>query len=209
MTKITAIAGGVGGAKLAHGLAQITPPENLTIVGNTGDDFNHLGLHISPDLDTVIYTLAGVANPGAGWGVQGESWHMMAALARYGGPAWFQLGDRDLATHLLRTQWLADGYPLTWITQELCRRLGVRCTLLPMSDDPVRTMMMQTAGRELGFQEYFVKYKHQISTSGFRFCGMEKAAASVRPRPLFLVFEAAAQVVEAVGAQQALDEAIQ
>jgi LPPG:FO 2-phospho-L-lactate transferase len=172
--KITAIAGGVGGAKLAHGLAQITPPENLTIIGNTGDDFNHLGLHISPDLDTVMYTLAGVANPGTGWGVQGESWNMMAALARYGGPTWFQLGDRDLATHLLRTQWLADGYPLTWITKELSRRLGVRCTLLPMSDEPVRTMV-QTTDNELSFQEYFVEKQWQPVVKSIRFAGVEAA----------------------------------
>ncbi len=171
---IAALAGGVGGAKLAHGLAQIVPPEKLTIIGNTGDDFEHLSLHISPDLDTVMYTLAGLANPRTGWGVRDESWNMMAALARYGGPTWFQLGDRDLATHLLRTQWLNEGYSLTWVTGELCRRLGVRCTLLPMSDDPVRTVV-QTDEGSLAFQEYFVHRQWQPVVKRIDFVGAEEA----------------------------------
>ena len=153
---IVALAGGVGGAKLAFGLAQIVPPNKLTIIVNTGDDFEHVGLHISPDLDTVMYTLAGAANPVTGWGVKDESWNMMSALARYGGPTWFQLGDRDLATHLLRSKWLREGYPYNWVTQELCRRLGVRCTILPMSEQPFRTMIL-TETEELHFQDYFVK----------------------------------------------------
>lgn len=118
---IVALAGGVGGAKLAYGLAQVVAPDKLTIVVNTGDDFELFGLHLSPDLDTVMYTLAGLANPVTGWGVKDETWSMMAAMARYGGPTWFQLGDRDLATHLLRTHWLRDGATLTGVTKELCR----------------------------------------------------------------------------------------
>jgi LPPG:FO 2-phospho-L-lactate transferase len=172
--KVVALAGGVGGAKLAYGLAQIVPPEDLTIIVNTGDDFEHLSLRISPDLDTVMYTLANVANPVTGWGVKDESWNMMTALARYGGPTWFQLGDRDLATHLLRTQWLREGYPYNWVTRELCRRLGIRCTVLPMTEQPVRTII-QTDGGELAFQEYFVKLQCKPVIRGIRFDGVEEA----------------------------------
>ncbi len=175
--QVVALAGGVGGAKLAYGLYQIVPPEKLTVIVNTADDFEHLGLHISPDLDTVMYTLAGVANPATGWGVKDESWGMMAALARYGGPTWFQLGDRDLATHLLRSQWLREKYPYNWVTAELCRRLGVRCTLLPMSEQPVRTMVM-TAQGELAFQEYFVHQQCQPVVKSIRFAGVEAAQPS-------------------------------
>ncbi len=175
--KVVALAGGVGGAKLAYGLYQLAPPKNLTIIVNTGDDFEHVGLHISPDLDTVMYTLAGLANPTTGWGVRDESWNMMAALARYGGPTWFQLGDRDLATHLLRSQWLREGYPYNWVTAELCRRLGVRCTILPMSEQPVRTMLLTDQG-ELAFQDYFVHKKCQPVVKGIRFAGADSAQPS-------------------------------
>ncbi len=174
---IVALAGGVGGAKLAYGLAQVVAPEKLTIIVNTGDDFEHLGLHISPDLDTVMYTLAGVANPVTGWGVKDESWSMMAAMARYGGLIWFQLGDRDLATHLLRSQWLREGYPYNWVTKELCRRLGVRCTLLPMSEQVVRTMI-QTEAEELAFQNYFVQKRCEPVVKRIRFAGIEQAQPS-------------------------------
>jgi LPPG:FO 2-phospho-L-lactate transferase len=174
---VVALAGGVGGAKLAYGLAQNVSPENLAIIVNTGDDFEHFGLHVAPDLDTVMYTLAGIANPATGWGVKDESWNMMSALARYGGPTWFQLGDRDLATHLLRTKWLKDGYPYNWVTAELCRRLGVRPKILPMSEDSVRTMI-QTAAGELAFQEYFVQQRWQPVATGIRFAGVEQAQPS-------------------------------
>jgi LPPG:FO 2-phospho-L-lactate transferase len=174
---VVALAGGVGGAKLAYGLAQIVPPEKLTIVVNTGDDFEHLSLSISPDLDTVMHTLAGIANPATGWGVKDESWNMMAAMARYGGPTWFQLGDRDLATHLLRTKWLREGYPYNWVTKELCRRLGVRCTVLPMSEKPVRTMI-QTPEGELPFQVYFVEKQCRPVVQAIRFDGIEEAEPS-------------------------------
>jgi LPPG:FO 2-phospho-L-lactate transferase len=174
---IVALAGGVGGAKLVYGLAQHVTPERLTIIVNTGDDFEHLGLHIAPDLDTVMYTLAGVANPATGWGMKDESWGMMAAMARYNGPTWFQLGDRDLATHLLRTKWLQDGYPYNHVTTELCRRLGIRCTVLPMSEQPLRTMV-QTDQGELPFQEYFVKQQSQPIVKALRFEGADTAQPS-------------------------------
>jgi LPPG:FO 2-phospho-L-lactate transferase len=174
---VVALAGGVGGAKLAYGLAQNVSPENLAVIVNTGDDFEHFGLHVAPDLDTVMYTLAGIANPATGWGVKDESWNMMSALARYGGPTWFQLGDRDLATHLLRTKWLKDGYPYNWVTAELCRRLGVRHKILPMSEDAVRTMI-QTAAGELAFQDYFVQQRWQPVVTGIRFAGVEQAQPS-------------------------------
>ena len=174
---VVALAGGVGGAKLAYGLAQLVSPDKLTIIVNTADDFEHLSLHISPDLDTVMYTLAGLANSKTGWGVKDESWNTMAGLARYGGPTWFQLGDRDLATHLLRTQWLRQGYPHTWVTRELCRRLGVRCTILPMTEELVRTMV-QTDEGELAFQEYFVQKQWQPVVRSIRFAGIEVAHPS-------------------------------
>ncbi|MCB0212996.1 MAG: 2-phospho-L-lactate transferase [Anaerolineae bacterium] len=181
MTKITknivALAGGVGGSKLAYGLAQIVAPEHLTIIVNTGDDFEHLGLYIAPDLDTVMYNLAGINNPATGWGVKDESWNTMAAMARYAGPTWFQLGDRDIATHLLRTKWLHDNYSYNWVTTELCRRLGVRCTVLPMTEQPVRTMV-QTEEGELAFQEYFVKRKCEPVVTALRYAGAEAAQPS-------------------------------
>lgn len=153
---IIALAGGVGGAKLADGLARVLPPEGLVVAVNTGDDFEHLGLHVSPDLDTVMYTLAGIANPQTGWGQADETWSFMQALGRLGGPAWFQLGDRDLATHVERTRRLAAGESLSGATRALCERLGVRHAVLPMSDDPVRTVVHTDRG-ELEFQHYFVR----------------------------------------------------
>ncbi|MEM7346933.1 MAG: 2-phospho-L-lactate transferase [Chloroflexota bacterium] len=174
---VVALAGGVGGSKLAYGLAKLVPSDQLTIIVNTADDFEHVGLHISPDLDTMMYALADLANPVTGWGVKNESWNMMAAMARYGGPIWFQLGDRDLATHLLRSQWLREGYPHSWVTNELCRRLGVRCTLLPMSEDPIRTMI-ETADGILAFQEYFVEKKCEPVITGIRFEGADEAQPS-------------------------------
>ena len=171
---VVAFAGGVGGARLAWGLAQILAPEQLTLIVNTADDFEHLGLHISPDLDTVMYTLAGLANPETGWGVRDESWGMMDMLARYAGPTWFRLGDRDLATHLIRSGWLRDGFPLTWVTRELCKLLGVRHRLLPMSDDPVRTVVHTDAG-PLPFQDYFVRRRWEPVVESIHFEGAETA----------------------------------
>jgi LPPG:FO 2-phospho-L-lactate transferase len=171
---VVALAGGVGGAKLAHGLAQILPPEDLTVVVNTGDDFEHLGLHISPDLDTVMYTLAGLANPETGWGLRDESWNFLDALGRLGGETWFRLGDRDLATHVERSHRLWAGESLTEVTAALCAALGVRMRVLPMTDDIFRTMV-QTEDGELEFQEYFVQRRCEPRITGFRFDGLGSA----------------------------------
>jgi LPPG:FO 2-phospho-L-lactate transferase len=179
--KIAALAGGVGGAKLAHGLAQILPPAALTVIVNTGDDFEHLGLHVSPDLDTVMYTLAGLANPETGWGQRDETWSFMDAIGRLGGPTWFRLGDRDLATHVERTRRLRRGESLTHVTAALCAALGVRPLVLPMSDEPVRTWLDTDEG-ELEFQEYFVRRHCEPRVRAVRFVGLETA----RPTPAVL-----------------------
>lgn len=177
--KIVALSGGVGGAKLADGLAQLLPPENLTIVVNTGDDFEYLGLYISPDLDTVCYTLAGLANPETGWGRREETFHVLENIQKLGGPDWFRLGDRDLATHLERTRRLREGQPLSQITCDFCRAWHVRQSVLPMSDQNIRTMVDTTEDGELAFQEYFVHRKCEPMVKGFRFAGIETA----RPVP--------------------------
>lgn len=171
---ILAISGGVGGAKLALGLAAVLESGQLTIVANTGDDFEHLGLHIAPDLDTVMYTLAGISNTELGWGLAGESWNFLEALGRLGGDDWFRLGDRDLATHVLRSQGLAEGKTLSQITRQLCEKLGVAQRLLPMSDDAVRTVVSSDAG-ELPFQHYFVRLRCEPLVTGFQFKGLEQA----------------------------------
>jgi len=175
--KIVALAGGVGGAKLAHGLAQILPPEDLTVIVNTGDDFEHYGLYISPDLDTVCYTLAGLANPETGWGRADETWQAIENAKQLGGPDWFNLGDRDLGTHLERTRRMREGQTLSQITHDFCKAWGVEHTVLPMSDQPVRTMVETNEG-ELAFQVYFVQRKCEPSVKGFRFEGLEKAEAA-------------------------------
>ena len=171
---IVALAGGVGGARLAVGLAAALPPSRLAIVVNTGDDFDHLGLAISPDLDTVMYTLAGVNNPLAGWGRAKETWSFMSALAELGGDAWFRLGDRDLAVHVLRTLALHRGVALSEVTRGLAGRLGIRHALIPMSDMPVRTRVL-TARGVLAFQDYFVRDQCQPRVRGFRFAGSRNA----------------------------------
>ena len=172
--KIVALAGGVGGAKLADGLAQILPPEDLTIIVNTGDDFEHLGLTICPDLDTVCYTLAGLANPETGWGRVGETWNTITNVEKLGGPTWFRLGDQDIATHLERTRRLKDGQALSQITYDFCKAWGIQHTVLPMSDFPVRTVVDSDEG-ELAFQEYFVHRHCEPRVKGFRFDGVEVA----------------------------------
>jgi LPPG:FO 2-phospho-L-lactate transferase len=176
--KIVALAGGVGGAKLAHGLAQILPPEDLTIIVNTGDDFEHYGLYISPDLDTVCYTLAGLANPVTGWGRVNESWQVIENAKRLGGPDWFNLGDQDLGTHLERTRRLKASQSLSQITHDFCKAWGVEQTVLPMSDQPVRTMVDTVEQGELAFQEYFVRERCEPKVKGFRFEGVEIAEAA-------------------------------
>ena len=172
--KIVALAGGVGGAKFAHGLAQILPPEDLTVIVNTGDDFEHYGLYICPDLDTVCYTLAGMANPETGWGRINESWNVIENASRLGGPAWFRLGDQDLGTHLERTRRLNEGQTLSQVTNDFCRAWGVRQTVLPMSDQPVRTIVETNEG-DLEFQEYFVHRRCEPHVTGFRFEGVSSA----------------------------------
>ncbi|MGD8456404.1 MAG: 2-phospho-L-lactate transferase [Anaerolineales bacterium] len=172
--KVVALAGGVGGAKLADGLAHNLPPQDLTIIVNTGDDFEHLGLSISPDLDTVCYTLAGIANPETGWGRVDETWQVMDNLEVLGGPAWFRLGDKDLATHLERTRRLKSGEPLSEITAYFCKAWGVGPVVLPMSDQPVRTIVITGQG-ELPFQEYFVAQRCEPKVMGFRFDGIQSA----------------------------------
>lgn len=173
---ILALAGGVGGARLAEGLAAVLPPDELVIVGNTGDDFEHLGVHVSPDLDTVMYTLAGVNNRVNGWGRADETWNFIEAVGQLGGETWFRLGDRDLATNLLRTHALRSGRRLTDVTQDMARHLGVRHRILPMSDDPVRTFVHADCGR-LAFQEYFVKLRCEPRVVRLEYAG----AAGARP----------------------------
>ena len=188
--KVVALAGGVGGAKLAHGLAMVLPTEALTVIVNTGDDFEHLGLPISPDVDTVMYTLAGLANAETGWGLAGETWSFLDALGKLGGETWFRLGDRDLATHLERRQRLEAGQTLTEVTRGLCSALGVRVAVLPMSDDRLRTVV-QTDEGELGFQEYFVHRQCRPRVSGFVFAGLDQA----RPTPQVLEALRAADLI--------------
>ncbi len=175
-----ALSGGVGGAKLALGLAGELSPEQLLIVANTGDDFDHLGLRICPDLDTVMYTLAGLACRERGWGLAGESWNSMDMLRTLGGEAWFQLGDRDLATHLQRSQRLRQGASLSQVTAELCQALGIRHPVAPMSDDPVATII-HTADGKLAFQHYFVREQCRPQITGLHFEGV----AAARPAPAF------------------------
>jgi LPPG:FO 2-phospho-L-lactate transferase len=176
---LCALAGGVGGAKLAHGFSRILPPEDLAIVVNVGDDFEHLGLHVSPDIDTVVYTLAGIVNPETGWGVAGETWSFMDALGVLGGETWFRLGDRDLATHVERTRLLAEGAPLSAVTARLARKLGIAAAIVPASDDLVRTVVATDEG-ELEFQHYFVR-RHcapRVSSLSYR------NADTARPAPV-------------------------
>jgi LPPG:FO 2-phospho-L-lactate transferase len=172
--KVVALAGGVGGAKLADGLAGCLPPEALTIVVNTGDDFEHLGLYICPDLDTVCYTLGGLANPATGWGRVDETWHAIEGLSALGGPDWFRLGDRDLGTHLERTRRLRAGEKLSQVTRHFCRSWGIPYTVLPATDDRVPTWVCTVAG-DMPFQEYFVHRQCQPKVTGFRFQGTEQA----------------------------------
>jgi LPPG:FO 2-phospho-L-lactate transferase len=176
--KVAALAGGVGGAKLAEGLSKILSAGQLSVIVNTGDDLELCGLHISPDLDTVCYTLAGLANPLTGWGQVNESWEVFEALTRLGAPNWFRLGDHDLALHMERTRMLQAGSTLTKVTNDLCSRMGIKDTVIPMSDQPVRTMVLTRDGRKLGFQEYFVKEHCQPEVKGFIFEGIKDALPS-------------------------------
>ena len=175
--RVLVLSGGVGGAKLALGLSKIVAAERLMIVANIGDDFEHLGLYVSPDLDTLLYTLAGINDPDRGWGRAQESWNFMSSLQDLGGECWFQLGDRDLALHVERTRRLAAGQSLSSVTAGLCRRLGVTSLLAPMSDDPVRTLVSTPVGT-LGLQQYFVRDRCEPKVTRFRYEGAEVAEPS-------------------------------
>jgi LPPG:FO 2-phospho-L-lactate transferase len=172
---VLALSGGVGGAKLALGLYRILPRDMLTVVANTGDDFTHLGLSVSPDIDTLLYTLSGLANEEQGWGRRDETWNFMAALERLGGESWFRLGDGDLATHVERTRRLAAGESLTAITDHFARRLGIAARILPMCDERVRTRIRSTSGW-LDFQDYFVRLRCEPVVREIVFAGAADSA---------------------------------
>ncbi len=190
-TRAVVLAGGVGGARFAAGLVQVLPPEQVTIVVNVGDDFTHFGLHISPDLDTVCYTLAGRENPVTGWGRADETWHALETVAELGGPTWFRLGDRDLGLHLERTRRLHAGEPLSAITRAVCQAWGVRAQVLPVTDDPVPTVVHTVEHGTLDFQDYFVRHHCEPRVQGFEFVG----AAQARPAPGVLEALDAAEAV--------------
>jgi len=173
--KITALAGGVGGARLAHGFSKILKPDDFTIIVNTADDFEHFGLFICPDIDTVCYTIADQSNPDFGWGMKNESFHVLDQIKKLGGPDWFLLGDKDLALHLERTRLIRSGVSLTMVTQQIARKLGVRNTILPMSDQSISTIIDTVEKGEIGFQEYFVRSKCEHIVKGFRFSGIDDA----------------------------------
>jgi LPPG:FO 2-phospho-L-lactate transferase len=176
--KYLAISGGVGGAKLALGLARVLEPQQLSIVTNTADDFDHLGLRICPDLDTVMYTLADLSNKEQGWGLEGETWNFLDALRNLGGDTWFQLGDRDLATHITRTTMLNQGSTLSEVTSHLCNALGVKQHMFPMTDARVATRVLLKAGGQLSFQHYFVRDRCKPEVIGFRFDDINAATPS-------------------------------
>jgi LPPG:FO 2-phospho-L-lactate transferase len=171
---VVALAGGVGGAKLADGLAQVMQPEQLTIIVNTADDFSYLGLKISPDLDTICYTLAGLASLETGWGRINETWNVFESLKRMGMPEWFKIGDSDISTHIIRTMWLNEGRALSQITQHLCKLWGVQVKVLPMSDNVVQTWVYTNEGT-FEFQEYFVHRQCKPIVEGFTFKGAENS----------------------------------
>ena len=174
-TKILAITGGVGGAKLALGLSKILGPEQVMFAVNIGDDFTHLGLHISPDIDSLTYALAEQNNQELGWGRAGETWQFIETLGSLGGDDWFRLGDKDMALHMRRSGLLSDGATLTEATAEITRRMGIAHEVVPVSDDPIRTVVQSEQG-DLAFQHYFVRERCQPAVSGFRFDGIENAA---------------------------------
>lgn len=190
-TPVVALAGGVGGARLADGLAHAIPGDALTVIVNVGDDFDHLGLRICPDLDTVCYTLAGLANPATGWGRSDETFKALETLSQLGGPGWFRLGDRDLGLHLERTRRLQAGQSLSQVTHAICRAWQIAAQVLPATDDNAPTWVYTEEG-ELPFQEYFVHRQCRPRVTGFRFQGIENA----RPAPgVIAALEAARAVI--------------
>lgn len=194
MTTVAVLCGGVGAARLLAGMVRAVPPAGVTAVVNTADDMVLHGLAISPDLDTVVYTVAGAIDPERGWGLRDETWHAMSTLERYGGATWFGLGDRDLGTHLYRTQRLREGAPLSTVTAEIARAWGLELVVVPVTDAPVRTMVTLAAedgahdgddvaasaagapGEEVGFQDYFVARRHAVPVASVRFAGAEQAS---------------------------------
>jgi LPPG:FO 2-phospho-L-lactate transferase len=173
--RVAALAGGVGGARLIYGLANSLPAGNLNVIVNIGDDFEHLGLKVCPDLDTVCYTLAGLENPKTGWGLLGETWNALESLEKLGGPAWFRIGDRDLGTHLERTRRLRNGQSLSQVTRRFCQAWGIGITILPASDDNVPTWVYTEEG-DMPFQEYFVHHQCHPIVKGFCFEGCDQAS---------------------------------
>ena len=186
--KVVAFAGGVGGAKLVDGLRYCLDPKDFSIIVNTGDDFVHFGLKICPDLDTICYTLANISNPETGWGRKEESWRVWEGIGELGGPTWFRLGDKDLATHLERTRLLSQGLSLSEITTKLCNLWGVQVKVYPMSDDPCSTIVFTKELGEIPFQEYFVKHQTKLTVESFRFNGIDSAMPA--PGVLEAIFEA-------------------
>ena len=191
---VVALSGGIGGAKLASGLAEILPPEQLTIVANTGDDFEHLGLHISPDIDTLLYTLAGINNPDSGWGRAEETWSFMSALEELGADTWFKLGDKDLAVNIYRTHRLRSGQSLSEVTVDIADRLGIPARVLPMSDQPVHTVVKTDCGL-LELQEYFVRRRGEPVVSDIQFRGADSAVPSPLLEQVFDSLPLAAVVI--------------
>jgi LPPG:FO 2-phospho-L-lactate transferase len=186
---VVVLSGGVGGARFVRGLAAVLPPSSLTVVVNTGDDFRHWGLHVSPDLDTVMYTLAGLSDEERGWGLSGETFGALSLLRRYGEPDWFSIGDRDLATHLARSSGLAGGATLTEVTERLRRALGIDVAILPMADDPCPTLVETREEGVLGFQDWFVRRRCAPAVQAIRF------GADPPPAPGVLAALAAAELV--------------
>ncbi len=178
-SRVLALCGGIGGAKLALGLSRMLDPGELTVVVNTGDDFEHLGLNISPDLDTVLYTLGGLADPARGWGRDQETWNFLDALGEFGGETWFQLGDRDLAMHVRRTEWLRAGKPLSAFAAQIAAQLRITAEILPMTDFAVRTVV-QTDEGDLPFQHYFVRRRCEPTVRAIRFAGASEAKPTQR-----------------------------
>lgn len=191
---IAILSGGVGAAKFARGVASLYNPSEIRIISNTGDDEELHGLHISPDIDTVIYTLAGAINKETGWGLDGETWRTMDALSEYGGITWFKLGDKDLATHMFRTQLLRDGENLTQVTDKIRSRWGVKIRVLPVTNDPLKTVLYCNLGGSnewLSFQEYFVKYSHSPETLRIQYNNAKKT----KPTPEVIETIESAEVI--------------
>lgn len=173
--RIVVLCGGVGAAKLLQGLVKVVAPNSVTAIVNTGDDLSLHGLHICPDIDTVIYTLGNEINPDTGWGLRDEGWRAMDMVAMYGGVDWFRLGDRDIGTHLFRTQRLSEGATLSEVTREIAAKWGVGVNVIPMSNDPVRTIVTTVRGEDLNFQDYFVRLAHDVEIASIKFQGHETA----------------------------------